>query len=42
MFKAEFAKYNRRMPFLEFLQSLSKDEQVDVTSAIDNLLLINC
>lgn len=38
MFRADFAKYYEKIPFLEFLKSLSNDEQVEITAAVDKLL----
>ncbi len=38
MYRAEFAKYYENFPFLEFLKTLSIDEQVEITAAIDKLL----
>jgi phage-related protein len=38
MFKAKFAKYYDKVPFQEFLVSLTEDEKADVLVAIDKLL----
>ena len=38
MYRADFAEYNGKIPFLEFLRSLSDDEQAEILAAIDKLL----
>ena len=38
MYRAEFAKYNGKIPFLEFLHSLPKVEQIEIVAAIDKFL----
>jgi phage-related protein len=38
MYRAEFAKYYGKIPILEFLKTLSEEEQVEITVAIEKLL----
>jgi phage-related protein len=38
MFKAKFASYNEKVPFQDFLESLTDNEKAEVLVAIDKLL----
>lgn len=38
MFQADFVKFNNRIPFIEFLKTLTDDEEAEILTSIDKLL----